>query len=137
MNAKNSKDEQAIHELVEAWWTASRTHDVESLMGLMADDVVFMVAGREPFGKREFAETVRNMKDVRIEGGTRILELEVLDERAWMRAHITVMMSFPSGQRDERSGYVLSLLRKEANGNWVVFREANLLPEMRPQEGTT
>jgi uncharacterized protein (TIGR02246 family) len=46
-------DERAIRELVDTWMAASKAGD--SVLSLMADDVIFMVTGREPFGKEEFA----------------------------------------------------------------------------------
>jgi len=48
-------DERAIRELVATWMTASQAGDIDTVLGLMTDDVVFMVPGREPFGKEAFA----------------------------------------------------------------------------------
>ena len=36
------------------------------MLRLMADEVVFMVPGRDPFGKREFAAAAENMKGSRL-----------------------------------------------------------------------
>jgi uncharacterized protein (TIGR02246 family) len=47
-------DEAAIRALVSTWMEATRTGDTAKVLELMADDVVFLVAGRPPFGKREF-----------------------------------------------------------------------------------
>jgi uncharacterized protein (TIGR02246 family) len=44
-------DEQAILELVRAWMAAGKTGDLTTVLSLMADDVVFMVPGKAPFGK--------------------------------------------------------------------------------------
>ena len=44
-------DERAIRDLVATWMPASQAGDVSTVLGLMADDVVFMVPGREPFGR--------------------------------------------------------------------------------------
>ena len=48
-------DERAIRDLVDAWMAASKAGDVAKVLSLMTDDVVFMVPGREPFGKEAFA----------------------------------------------------------------------------------
>ena len=48
-------DERQIRNLVESWMAASKAGDLPALLELMTDDVVFMVPGREPFGKAEFA----------------------------------------------------------------------------------
>lgn len=42
-------DERAIRELVSTWMRASETGDVNTVLSLMADDVIFMVPGREPW----------------------------------------------------------------------------------------
>ena len=47
-----TEDERAIRELIATWMRASMAGDTETVLSLMADDVVFMVAGQEPFGKQ-------------------------------------------------------------------------------------
>jgi uncharacterized protein (TIGR02246 family) len=42
-------DERAIRELVSTWMRASESGDVNTVLSLMADDVIFMVPGREPW----------------------------------------------------------------------------------------
>src|SRR5262245_47399965 len=49
------KDEQEIRELVETWMAATKAGDVEAVLGLMTDDVVFLVPGQPPMGRAEFA----------------------------------------------------------------------------------
>jgi uncharacterized protein (TIGR02246 family) len=41
-------DEQEIRQLVSTWMTASKAGDVEKVLSLMADDVVFLVTGQPP-----------------------------------------------------------------------------------------
>jgi uncharacterized protein (TIGR02246 family) len=43
-------DERAIRDLVATWMKASEAGDVQTVLNLMADDMIFMVPGREPFG---------------------------------------------------------------------------------------
>ena len=50
-----SEDERAIRALIDSWMTASKVGDIGRVLDLMTDDVVFMVPGRAPFGKQEFA----------------------------------------------------------------------------------
>ena len=69
-------DERAIRELVMKWMVASEAGDLDTVLGLMTDDVVFMVPGRAPFGKDVFADAARKMKDVRMQGTTDIKEIE-------------------------------------------------------------
>src|SRR4051812_14593489 len=48
-------DERAIHDLVATWMSASQAGDTATVQSLMTEDVIFMVPGREPFGKEVFA----------------------------------------------------------------------------------
>ncbi len=123
-----SEDEKAIRELVAAWMEASRRGDTEAVLSLMTDDVMFMVPGREPFGKEEFAAASRGMTDVRIEGVAEIKEVKVIGEWAYLRNRLTVTV-IPAGGEPmlKRSGYTLSILRKEEDGRWRLTRDANLL----------
>ena len=48
-------DEDQIRALVQTWQSASKAGDIDTLLGLMTDDVVFLVPGRPPMHKAEFA----------------------------------------------------------------------------------
>jgi uncharacterized protein (TIGR02246 family) len=120
-------DEQAIRQLVETWMAASKAGDLSTVLSLMADDVIFMVPGRQPFGKEEFMASSESMKDVRIEGRSDIQEIKVLGDWAWMRNYLKVTIIPPQGKPLLRSGYTLTILRKNSGGNWVIDRDANLL----------
>jgi uncharacterized protein (TIGR02246 family) len=53
------KDEQAIRDLVKTWLSASKSGDTATVLSLMADDVVVMVPGQQPFGKEAFAASAK------------------------------------------------------------------------------
>jgi uncharacterized protein (TIGR02246 family) len=93
----------------------------------MADDVLFMVPGREPFGKQAFASGANAMKGFQFEGTSEVLELKVLGDWAWIRNRLWVKITPPAGGPTTRSGFTLTVLRKKADGSWVIFRDANLL----------
>jgi uncharacterized protein (TIGR02246 family) len=104
---------------------ASQAGDV--VLGLMADDMVFMVPGREPFGKEAFAAAAQSMKGVRFEVSYDIREIKVLGDWAHLRNYITVTMTPPGGEPIRHAGYTLSILRKQFDGKWVLARDANLV----------
>jgi uncharacterized protein (TIGR02246 family) len=122
-----TNDERAIRDLIETWMSASRTGDLTTVLSLMADDVIFMVPGQKPFGKEAFAAASEGMKKVRIDGRSEIEELKVLGDWAYLRNHIEVTMTPEGGTPVRRAGYTLTILRKEADGRWVLARDANLL----------
>jgi uncharacterized protein (TIGR02246 family) len=96
----------------------------------MTDDVVFMVPGAEPFGREAFAAAAQGMSGARIEGESEIVELKVLGDWAWARTRLKVAMTPPGASEPKRrSGYTLSILRREADGKWRLARDANLLAE--------
>ena len=120
-------DERAIRQLVSTWMAASQAGDSETVLSLMADDVVFMVAGEAPFGKEKFAAAARGMKNVRMEGTSDIRELTVLGDWAYLRNHLVVTVTPPGGQPVRRAGYTLTILRKTPAGQWLLARDANLM----------
>jgi uncharacterized protein (TIGR02246 family) len=122
-----SPDERAIHELVDTWMKASRAGDTDTVLSLMSDDVIFMVPGREPFGKQTFAANSRSMDGVRLEGSAEIRELKVLGDWAYLRNFIEITIIPPGGAPVRRSGFTLTVLRKEPDGHWLLARDANLV----------
>ena len=130
-----TNDERAIRDLVATWMAASRAGDTAKVLSLMADDVIFQVPGREPFGKAAFAAMSQKMSDgmtdVRMEGSSDIRELRVLGDWAYLRNHITITVTPPGGKPVKRAGTTLTILRKETDGRWLLARDANLLTEVK------
>jgi uncharacterized protein (TIGR02246 family) len=122
-----SEDERAIRDLVAKWMEASQAGDTETVLRLMTDDAVFLVPGREPFGKQAFAAASENMEGVRIEGSSEIRELKVLGSWAYLRGYLRVAMTPPGGNTVRRAGYTLSIFHKQPDGRWLLARDANLL----------
>lgn len=120
-------DEQAIRDLIDTWMRASRAGDTKTVLGLMTNDVVFMVPGREPFGKEAFAATADAMKGVAIDGTATIVELQVLGDWAYVRNHIAITLTLPNAEPQQRAGYTLTILRKQPDGRWLLARDANLV----------
>jgi uncharacterized protein (TIGR02246 family) len=122
-----SEDERAIRELIDTWMKASKAGDTQTVLSLMTDDVVFMVPGREPFGKQAFAAASESMKNVLVEGKAEVCELQVLGGWAYVRNHLEVTVAPPGGQPIRRTGYTLTILHKQPDGRWLLARDANLL----------
>ena len=71
------------------------------------------------------------MKDVRIEGTSEIREMQVLGDWVYIRNFLKMTMTPAGGEPVHRSGYALTLLRKEPDGRWRLARDANLVTEMK------
>jgi uncharacterized protein (TIGR02246 family) len=122
-----TNDERAIRELVDTWAQATEADDIDTVLGLMADDVVFLTPGGEPFGKEALEKAARE-RDAKVQSVIEVEELEVTGNQAWMRNHLQVTMTPPAGTATRRSGHALTILRKRPDGRWVIARDANLLP---------
>jgi len=123
-----SDDERAIRNLVQTWMDASLSGDVETVLSLMSNDVVFQTVGQTPFGKKEFEAGARaaGLKDMKIEAAHQIAEIKVLGDWAYLRNRISFAMT-PKGRATvRREGYTLTILNK-MNGRWVLTRDANLM----------
>ena len=123
-------DEQQIRELVATWMTATRRGDVDTVLSLMSDDAVFLVAGRPVMHKADFAAAARaqaNHAAPVFEGTSEIQEVKVLGDWAFMWTRLTVVATPPDGAPPtQRAGHTLTILNKQ-NGKWVLARDANML----------
>ena len=128
MSADTRADEEAIHKLIEDWMQATARGDLDQVLSMMSDDVVFMTVDREPFGKREFAAQGAALKQVKIEGTATPVEIKVFGDWAYLRNRIEVKMTPPHGDQVKRAGYTLTILKRQPDGRWVITRDANLLP---------
>jgi uncharacterized protein (TIGR02246 family) len=125
---KVAADERAIRELTETWLAATQKGDIQTVLGLMADDVVFMLPGQNPFGKEAFAVSFKALSGVRFETSSEIKEIKLLGDWAYLRNYLEVTITPPGGGAPlRRSGHTLTILRKELDGRWLVARDANLL----------
>lgn len=123
-----SDDELQIRELVATWMAASQAGDMQKVLSLMTDDVLFLVPGRV-MHKDDFAAAARAQSGPggpAIDGESEIEELQVLGHWAFIRTRLRVVMTPPGGQPLERAGHALTILRKEG-GRWLLARDANLL----------
>jgi uncharacterized protein (TIGR02246 family) len=125
-----TEEESAIRELIAIWMRASAAGDLDTVLGLMTDDVLFMVPGAEPFGKEKFAAGAATMRRARLEGTSEVRELEVKGDWAFARSYLQVAMTPPHGETIRRAGWVLSILQKGADGRWRIARDANLLSKV-------
>ncbi|HJU91300.1 MAG TPA: nuclear transport factor 2 family protein [Pyrinomonadaceae bacterium] len=128
---KNVKqdDEEAIREMVDTWIEASKRGDLATLLNLLADDVLFITPGKEPFGKQEFAANnpSGSMKDIKMEAAIDIKEISVAGAWAWMRSFLRVSFTPAEGDATKLAGHILTILQKNSDGQWVIKRDANFV----------
>ena len=123
-------DEQEIRDVIARWHAATAAGDVSRILPLMAEDAVFLTAGHPPLrGRDAFAAQLRGvLEKARIESSGEPKEIRVSGDLAycWSELHVTII---PSGSSPpvRRAGPTLTIFRREADGRWVLFRDANLL----------
>ena len=77
-------DEQAIRDLIAAWNRATAAGDAGPLLGLMAEDVVFLTPGQPPMRGREgfMAGFQAALKRFRLSPESEVQELQVMGDWA-------------------------------------------------------
>ncbi len=123
-------DEEQIRDVVSRWHVATKAGDLDTVLNLMTDDVVFLVAGRPPMNKAEFAAISRTPADAprpQFESSQTIREIQVAGDFAYLWSELSVRVTPPgSSSPIERAGHTLTVFRK-VDGQWLLARDANLL----------
>ena len=123
-------DEQAIRALIATWLRATREGDVDTVLGLMTPDVVFLVPGQPAMqGRAAFEQGLRGMLATHaIDSSSEIDEVCVAGDMAYCRTRLSVTVTSKHGATPvQRTGHTLSILRRGADGKWQLARDANLL----------
>jgi uncharacterized protein (TIGR02246 family) len=125
----DTEDERAIRQLVADWLAATKAGDMQAVLKMMADDVVFLTPGQRPFGKEAFAAAAaQGLRKFHFEGTSDIQEIKIYGDWAYLRNYLRIRMTpVEGGEPVHRSGYTLSILRKQVDGAWVIARDANLV----------
>ena len=131
-------DEQAIRDLVATWDRASRAGDVDALGPLMAEDVVYLVAGKPALrGREAFLALARSMQGGgTVEAGGDFEEIRLMGDWAYAIRNLRVAVTHTGSPTVRLAGPVLSIFRREPDGRWVLARDANLLTKADEGTGT-
>jgi uncharacterized protein (TIGR02246 family) len=125
----STTDEQAIKDLYAQWRQATLSEDVQTLLGLIADDAIFYVPGQPPMrGKKDFKDVFDSIRGkFSFEWQSEFDEIAIHGDWAHVASRLAVIMKpREGGPAHHQAGYTLTILRKD-KGRWLVFRDANLL----------
>ena len=125
-------DEQAIRDVIALWHRATRDGDVETVLTLMSDDVIFLVAGQPPMrGRSAFERGLRGLlSQHRVESTGDVQEVEVSGDLAYCWTILNVrVIPVAGGDAVVRSGNALSIFKRQSGGAWLLVRDANLLSQ--------
>jgi uncharacterized protein (TIGR02246 family) len=126
-----NRDEQAIRDLIQEWHRATNAGEAERVSPLMSEDVVFLTCGNPPMrGRATFEQGLRAILQThRIESQGQIQELQVSGDFAYCWNQLDVrIVPRAGGEAIARSGFALSVFRKQTDGKWQLIRDANLIP---------
>jgi len=123
-------DELQIRALMADWRRLTADGDLNGLLALIADDVVFLTPGHAPITKDDFAAGFRQVSaKASIESTQDIREIRVSGDLAYAWSHLRVVLT-PKGDVGkpwESSGYVLTVFHRSSPGTWLLARDANLI----------
>jgi len=123
-------DEQEIRNLVTTWMAATKAGDLDTVLSLMADDVVFLAPGQPVMRKVEFAAAAKSIAGPnapQFDGKSEIQEIQICGAWAFMWTKLTVVVTPPgAAQPTTRAGSTLTILKKHGT-RWLLARDANLL----------
>jgi uncharacterized protein (TIGR02246 family) len=129
MSPAISPDEQQIRTLIDTWCAASADGDLVAQMNLMTDDVLFLTSGSVPIRRADFAAGFKSMMDtVRLECRSNVQEITISGDLAvcWNLLEVDVT-PIAGGTTIKRAGNTLSVLRRGTDGQWRIWRDANLM----------
>lgn len=124
-------DEKQIRQLVSTWMSATKAGDIETVLSLMSDDVIFLVSGQQPMRKVDFEKAAQSQvmgaDAPKFDGSSEIQEIKIVGDWAFMWQKLTVVTTPSDGaQAITRKGHTLTIFEKQ-NGRWVLARDANML----------
>jgi uncharacterized protein (TIGR02246 family) len=126
VDAARARDEAEIRALVARWMEATRAGDGAAVLEMMTEDVVFLVPGRAPFGKAEFAAMSQAQAGIRLDGRSEPIELRLLGDHAYLISKLQLTATPAQGEPVRRAGHTLTIFRRDS-GRWLLARDANLL----------
>ena len=125
----DEQDAQQIRALIDAWCEASAAGDLIAQFNLMTPDVVFLTSGRAPMRREEFAAGFRAMMEIAtLECRSNVQEITVSGDLAicWNLLEVS-FTPIEGGETRKHAGNVLTAFRRGTDGQWRIWRDANLL----------
>jgi uncharacterized protein (TIGR02246 family) len=125
----DEQDDQQIRALIDAWGKASTAGDLTAQLNLMTHDVAFLTPGRPPMRREEFATQFRAMMEiVTLKVRSNIQEITISGDLAvcWNLLEVSIT-PIEGGEIRKHAGNVLTVLARGIDGQWRIWRDANLL----------
>jgi uncharacterized protein (TIGR02246 family) len=123
-------DERAIRAVHASWIEAVNAGDLEPLLGMMAEDVVFLSPGQPPFGPDGFrAGFSGGHRAFRLRCVSELQEVTVAGDIAYTlcKDSLSLTPRGGGGAAEELAGHRITIYRKQPDGSWRLARDAHTL----------
>jgi uncharacterized protein (TIGR02246 family) len=127
--ASQQTDEQKILAVINAWGEASAAGDLTAQLNLMTHDVIFLTPGNPPMHRDQFAVGFKAMiAVVRLACRSNVQEIKISGDLAvcWNLLEVD-FTPIEGGETVKHAGHTLTALRRGTDGQWRIWRDANLL----------
>lgn len=115
-------NEREIREVVDRWMVATKAGELDVILSLMTDDVVFLRAGHPTMDKDAFRHSFQSFSGkVRFDAKQDIKEVRASADLGYAWSYLTITMDGKT-----RAGHILSVFRK-VEGHWLLSRDANFV----------
>jgi uncharacterized protein (TIGR02246 family) len=122
-------DEQAVRTVHATWIAAVNAADLDRLLALMADDVVFLNPGQAPLGRDGFPVGFAGAhRRLHIRCVSDLEEVEVVGDVAYTLCRDSLSMTpRDGGEVMELAGHRMTIYRKQGDGRWLLARDIHTL----------
>ncbi len=121
--------EQAVRDTHTRFIAAVNAADLEHVLSLMTDDVVFFSPGQAPFGRDQFpAGFSAGHREFELRCESALEEVVVSGDVAYTRARDSLALTPRAGGADSAlAGYRMSVYRLQPDGVWRLARDVHTL----------
>src|SRR5437588_762414 len=126
-------DEQAIREVQSTWIDAVNAGELDRLLAMVTDDVVFLNPGDEGLGLDGFsAKFSAAHRQLRICCVSELEDVVIVGEVAYTRSRDSLSVSpLAGGEENRLAGGRMTIYRKQPGGGWRLAGDAHWLAPAR------
>jgi len=124
-----ASDEREIRRVHSTWIDAVNAGELDRLLALLAEDVVFCSPGQAPFGREAFSSHFMSAhQQMRICCTSELEEVVVVGEVAYTRSRDALSVTPRAGEKAAQfAGHRMTVYRKQPDGRWLLSRDVHTL----------
>lgn len=122
-------DEQLVRDTNAIWIEAVNARDLDRLLTMITDDLVLLSPGQAPSDRDGFKAVFSNAHDqFQVRCTSEVEEVVVVGDVGYTRCRDELTVTPKAGGETARyAGYRLTVWRKQADGRWLLARDAHTL----------